>query len=66
MTLREEVESVLGYVPAKPAKIRQSYPRIGGEAPSHWRKTLRAWARAALYVVLVGFTAGYLSVFFTH
>ena len=66
MSLRDEVESMLGSAPAKPAKIRQSYPRIGGEAPSHWRKTLKAWARVALFVVLVGFTAGYLSVFFTH
>jgi hypothetical protein len=66
MSLRDEVESMLGSAPAKPAKIRQSYPRIGGEAPSHWRKTLKAWASVALFVVLVGFTAGYLSVFFTH
>ena len=66
MTLREEVESMLGYEPSKPAKIRQSYPRIVGQTPSDGRKKLKAWARVALYVVLVGFTAGYLSVFFTH
>ena len=60
MTLREEVESMLGSAPAKPAKIRQSYPCIGGEAPSHWRKTLKAWGLFFLWVFVVSLLFGYI------
>ena len=40
-------------VAAKPAKVRQRYPAISRETPSHWRKTLKVWAAAALAYVLI-------------
>jgi hypothetical protein len=47
---RQEAEEYLGV--AKPAKVRQSYPMINRETPSHWRKTLKVWAAFVLGVVL--------------
>jgi hypothetical protein len=47
---RQEAEEYLGI--AKPAKVRQSYPMINRETPSHWRKTLKVWAAFVLGVVL--------------
>lgn len=61
MTLRQEVEEYLGIKPAKPARIRQSYPMINNEAPSHWRKTLKLWAKVMLTLVIVSMVAGMLS-----
>ncbi len=61
MTLREEVEVYLGVRPAKPARIRQSYPMINNEAPSHWRKTLKLWAKVMLTFVLASMAIGFIS-----
>ena len=54
MDAREQVERLLGVwreelgETAKPAKVRQRYPAINRETPSHWRKTLKAWAIVAM------------------
>jgi hypothetical protein len=48
---RQEIEDYLGV--AKPAKVRQRYPMINRETPSHWRKTLKVWAAAVLAYVLI-------------
>ena len=48
---RHEAEQYLGI--AKPARVRQSYPMINRETPSHWRKTLKVWAAAVLAYVLI-------------
>jgi hypothetical protein len=57
---REQAEQLLGI--AKPAKVRQSYPAINRETPSHWRKTLKAWAIVALCFtgswIVLGMVAG--------
>jgi hypothetical protein len=55
-TLREQVEAELGV--ATPARVRQSYPMINIEAPSHWRKTLKVWAGFALGLIVGGMAAG--------
>ena len=60
MTLRKEIEEYLGI--AKPAKVRQSYPMINSETPTHWRKTLKAWAAVMLTFIcgwiVIGMVAG--------
>jgi hypothetical protein len=54
MDAREQVERLLGVwreelgETAKPAKVRQRYPAINRETPSHWRKTLKVWAAVML------------------
>jgi hypothetical protein len=53
---RQEAEQYLGV--AKPAKVRQSYPMINREAPSHWRKTLKLWATVALTFIGVWIVIG--------
>ena len=53
---RQEAEEYLGV--AKPAKVRQSYPAINRETPSHWRKTLKAWAAVALTFIGVWIVIG--------
>jgi hypothetical protein len=64
---RRQAEEYLGI--AKPAKIRQSYPMINRETPSHWRKTLKLWAMVVLiYIgisICVGLIAGILERFFS-
>jgi hypothetical protein len=57
MTLREQVEKEFGWI-AKPARVRQRYPAISIEAPSHWRKTLRVWTWFVLGVILGALAAG--------
>ena len=56
---RHEAEQYLGI--AKPAKVRQSYPMINRETPSHWRKTLRVWAGLVLSILLGGIAAGLIA-----
>jgi hypothetical protein len=56
MTLRKEIEEYLGI--AKPAKVRQSYPMINNETPSHWRKTLKTWAIVVLVYMVLAFVGG--------
>jgi hypothetical protein len=64
---RRQAEEYLGI--AKPAKIRQSYPMINRETPSHWRKTLKLWAVVVLiYIgisICVGLIAGILERLFS-
>jgi hypothetical protein len=52
------VEEDMG-VAAKPAKVRQRYPMINRETPSHWRKTLKVWAIVVLVYVLVLIACGF-------
>ena len=54
---RQEIEDYLGV--AKPAKVRQRYPAINRETPSHWRKTLKVWAAAVLAYVLIFIACGF-------
>jgi hypothetical protein len=56
-TLREQVEAQLGLT-AKPARVRQSYPMINRETPTHWRKTLKVWAGFALGLIVGSMAAG--------
>ena len=56
--LRQVVEEDMG-VAAKPAKVRQRYPMINRETPSHWRKTLKVWAAAVLIYVLIFIACGF-------
>ena len=56
MTLRREMEDYLGI--AKPTKVRQSYPMINSETPSHWRKTLKLWVIVVLVYVVLSFVGG--------
>ena len=56
MTLRKEIEEYLGI--AKPAKVRQSYPMIFSETPTHWRKTLKLWVIVVLVYVVLSFIGG--------
>jgi cyanate permease len=68
MDAREEVEKLMGVwhkelgETAKPAKVRQRYPAINRETPTHWRKTLKAWAIVALaftlFWIVIGMGAG--------
>ena len=55
---RQQIEEHLGI--AKPAKVRQSYPMINQETPSHWRKTLKLWAIVVLIVVLASMAMGFI------
>jgi hypothetical protein len=55
--LRQVVEEDMG-VAAKPAKVRQRYPMINRETPSHWRKTLKVWAIVALVFIGLSFISG--------
>jgi len=56
MTLRKEIEEYLGI--AKPAKVRQSYPMINSETPTHWRKTLKLWVIVVLVYMVLAFVGG--------
>lgn len=57
--LRKEVETLLGVAPAKPAKIGRKIPTFEThEAPSHWRKTLKAWGIFFLSVFVVSLLSG--------
>ncbi len=56
MTLRKEMEEYLGI--AKPAKVRQSYPMINSETPTHWRKTLKLWVIVVLVYMVLAFVGG--------
>ena len=56
MTLRKEMEEYLGI--SKPAKVRQSYPMINSETPTHWRKTLKLWVIVVLVYVVLSFVGG--------
>ena len=56
MTHRKEIEQYLGV--AKPAKVRQRYPAINRETPSHWRKTLKVWATVAMTFIGVFIIGG--------
>jgi hypothetical protein len=59
MNRRQEIEEYLGIAkPAKPAKVRQSYPMINRETPSHWRKTLKAWAIVMLVYIGLSMLGG--------
>jgi hypothetical protein len=64
MTAREEVEKLMGVwrkelgETSKPAKVRQSYPAINRETPTHWRKTLKLWAAVALTFIGVFIIGG--------
>ena len=50
--LRKEVETLLGV--AKPAKIGRKIPTFEThEAPSHWRKTHKAWGIFFLAVIVI-------------
>jgi hypothetical protein len=53
---RQEIEAYLGI--AKPAKVRQSYPMINSETPSHWRKTLKLWAIVVLVYIGLSMLGG--------
>jgi hypothetical protein len=53
---RHEAEQYLGI--AKPAKVRQSYPMINRETPSHWRKTLKLWAIVVLVYIGLSMLGG--------
>jgi len=57
--LRKEVETELGVTPAKPAKVGRRIPTFEThEAPSHWRKTLKAWGIFFLSVFVVSLLFG--------
>lgn len=56
---RQQAEQYLGI--AKPTKVRQRYPMINRETPSHWRKTLRVWASLVLGLILGGIAAGMIA-----
>jgi hypothetical protein len=53
---RQQAEEYLGI--AKPAKVRQSYPMINRETPSHWRKTLKLWAIVVLVYIGLSMLGG--------
>jgi hypothetical protein len=53
---RQEIEDYLGV--AKPAKVRQRYPMINRETPSHWRKTLKLWAIVVLVYIGLSMLGG--------
>jgi hypothetical protein len=53
---RQEAEEYLGI--AKPAKVRQSYPMINQETPSHWRKTLKLWCIVVLVYIGLSMLGG--------
>jgi hypothetical protein len=56
---RQEAEEYLGVAkPAKPAKVRQSYPMINRETPSHWRKTLKLWCIVVLIYIGLSMLGG--------
>jgi hypothetical protein len=56
---RQQAEEYLGIAkPAKPAKVRQSYPMINQETPTHWRKTLKLWGIVVLVYVVLSFIGG--------
>jgi hypothetical protein len=56
--LRKEIETLLGVV-AKPAKVGRRIPTFEQhEAPSHWRKTLKAWGIFFLSVFVVSLLFG--------
>ena len=62
-TPREDVEKLLGVWsaelgPAKPAKVGKRYHAAQSWAPSHWRKTLKAWAAVALTFIGVWIAIG--------
>jgi hypothetical protein len=61
-TPREDVEKLLGVwqseQPAIPARIGKRYHAAPAQAPSHWRKTLKALAKWMLIVVVVSMAAG--------
>ena len=55
--LRKELETLLGV--AKPAKIGRKIPTFEQhEAPTHWRKTLKAWGLFFLCVFVVSLLFG--------
>ena len=57
--LRKKVESELGVTPAKPAKVGRRIPTFEThEAPTHWRKTLKAWGIFFLSVFVVSLLFG--------
>jgi hypothetical protein len=56
-TLREEVERELGVT----AKIGKRYHAAPACAPSHWPKTLRAWATVVLAITIVAFITGFVA-----
>jgi hypothetical protein len=57
--LRKEVETEMGVTPAKPAKVGRRIPTFEQhEAPSHWRKTLKAWGIFFLSVFVVSLLSG--------
>jgi hypothetical protein len=57
--LRKEVETKLGVV--KPAKIGRRTPSFTiNEAPTHWRKTLKAWGLFFLCVFVVSLLFGFV------
>jgi hypothetical protein len=56
MTLRKEMEEYLGI--SKPARVRQSYPMINSETPTHWRKTLKLWVIVVLVYMVLAFVGG--------
>ena len=53
---RQQAEEMLGI--AKPTKVRQSYPMINRETPTHWRKTLKVWGIVVLVYVVLSFIGG--------
>jgi len=56
---RKQAEEHLGISkPAKPAKVRQSYPMINQETPTHWRKTLKVWGIVVLVYMVLAFVGG--------
>jgi hypothetical protein len=56
---RQQAEEYLGISkPAKPAKVRQSYPMINQETPTHWRKTLKLWCIVVLVYIGLSFIGG--------
>lgn len=60
MTEREKVEALMGFAPAKPARVGKRYPAAPSWAPSHWPKTLKALAKWMLIVVVVSMAMGFI------
>lgn len=60
-TAREEVEKLMGvWEKEAPAKIGKRYHTAPAYAPSHWPKTLKAWAMFMLFVVVCSMAAGFV------
>lgn len=59
-TAREDVEKLMGVWKQDTAKVGKRYHTAPAYAPSHWPKTLKAWAMFMLFVVVCSMAAGFV------